>query len=71
MKKLLLACVFLSSLLVSAQTAPLASVKTGTVTGKVMDKTLQQPVAYAAIVITSKADNATVTGGDYKRRWNF
>lgn len=62
MKNLLLACVFLFAVALRPQTAP-AEVRVGTVSGKVIDKTSGEPVPYAAIVIKSKADNATVTGG--------
>ncbi|MGI9550406.1 MAG: TonB-dependent receptor domain-containing protein [Aurantibacter sp.] len=37
--------------------------KIGSITGKVIDKTLQEPIAYAAIVIKSKDGSETVTGG--------
>ncbi len=35
----------------------------GTISGKVVDNTLQQPVAYAAIVIKSENGTKTITGG--------
>lgn len=61
-KNLFLVCVLLFSLVLRPQTAP-TDVRIGTVTGKIIDKTLGEPVPYAAVVIKSKADNATVTGG--------
>lgn len=39
-----------------------SDLKVGIVTGKVIDKTLQQAVAYAAIVIKSVGDNSTIGG---------
>ncbi len=73
MKNLVLSLAVLFSFMLTAlaQTAPSEPVRIGTITGKVVDKTLGQPVAYAAIVIKSKADNATVTGGITKEDGTF
>ncbi len=38
-------------------------IKDGSISGKVVDKNLQQPVSYAAIVIKSENGSETVTGG--------
>ncbi|HMB64365.1 MAG TPA: TonB-dependent receptor [Eudoraea sp.] len=48
-----------------------SDLKIGTVTGRVIDQTLQQPVAYAAVVIKSLEDNTTVTGGITQEDGNF
>ncbi len=45
--------------------------KTGIVQGKVIDKTLQQAVAYAAIVIKSVEDGSTISGGITTEDGNF
>ena len=37
--------------------------KNGSIAGKVIDQLLQEPVAYAAIVIKSKTDATNITGG--------
>lgn len=71
MKNLVLSLTVLFSFMLRAQTAPSEPVRIGTITGKVIDKTLGQPVAYAAIVIKSKTDNATVTGGITKEDGTF
>lgn len=44
-----------------AQPSPEA--KIGTVSGKVIDKTLNQPIPYASVVVKSKTDGANLTGG--------
>lgn len=62
MKNVLLAFMFLCTFALQSQTAP-AEIKIGTVTGRVIDKSLGEPIPYAAVVIRNKADNATVTGG--------
>ncbi|MEM9687156.1 MAG: carboxypeptidase-like regulatory domain-containing protein, partial [Bacteroidota bacterium] len=69
-KNLLFVCVLLFSLVLRPQTAP-TDVRIGTVTGKIIDKTLGEPVPFAAVVIKSKADNATVTGGITKEDGTF
>lgn len=43
----------------------------GSVSGRVIDRTLQQPVAYAAIVIINPEDNSTLTGGITQDDGNF
>ena len=48
-----------------------SDLKIGTVSGRVIDKILQQPVAYAAIVIKNLEDSATVTGGITQDDGNF
>lgn len=45
--------------------------KNGSVSGRVIDKTLQQPVAYAAIVIINPQNNSTITGGITQDDGNF
>ncbi|MEM7381313.1 MAG: TonB-dependent receptor [Bacteroidota bacterium] len=62
-KALLLCALFLSGALAATPLTDPSDLRIGSVTGKVIDKTLQQPVAYAAIVIKSTEDNSTVTGG--------
>lgn len=64
MRKVSLLFALLISCTLLAKTDPEEpDLKIGTVTGLVVDKIQGQPVAYAAIVIKSQADNSTVTGG--------
>jgi hypothetical protein len=62
-KVYLLATLLLCGVLFAREPDPESDEPIGTITGKVIDKTLQQPVAYAAIVIKKSEDNSTVTGG--------
>ncbi len=71
MKKIIACCAILLSFAMSAQTAPQPSAKIGTVKGKVIDQKLQQPIPYASVVIKTKADNATVTGGITDEKGEF
>jgi len=48
-----------------------SDLRNGSVSGRVIDKTMQQPVAYAAIVILNPVDNSTITGGITKDDGNF
>ncbi len=63
MKHLFTICALLLTCITIAQSPPEAVAKIGTVTGKVIDNNLKQPVPYATVIIKSKADNATLTGG--------
>lgn len=63
MKKVILLFALFCYGAISANTLPDPSdLKIGTVTGKVIDNLLQQPVAYAAIVIKSEDGTKTITG---------
>ena len=64
MKKLfgLLALLTQFSLLANPDSL-ITDIKIGSISGKVIDKSLQAPVAYAAIVIKSTVDQSTITGG--------
>ncbi|NAS11871.1 outer membrane beta-barrel family protein [Poritiphilus flavus] len=62
-KALLLCALLLSGALKATPLTDPSDLRIGSVTGKVIDKTLKQPVAYAAIVIKSTEDNSTITGG--------
>lgn len=42
---------------------PDSDLRIGTVTGRVMDNNLGQPVAYAAVIIRSTEDRSTISGG--------
>ncbi len=57
----LLCICFLST--AKAHTDPETDLEIGSVTGMVIDQTLQQPVAYAAVVIKDASDGSTVEGG--------
>ena len=63
MKKLLglLALLTQFSLLANPDSL-ITDIKIGSISGKVIDKSLQAPVAYAAIVIKSTVDQSTITG---------
>ncbi|TRZ41798.1 outer membrane beta-barrel family protein [Robertkochia solimangrovi] len=64
MKLNLFLCVLLFSIYSGAQTSAASHdpLKIGTVTGKVIDATLKQPVPYATVVIKNKEDGSTVVG---------
>ncbi|SFT06178.1 Outer membrane receptor proteins, mostly Fe transport [Zhouia amylolytica] len=55
---MLLTCIGLQSF---GQPSPNA--KIGSITGKVIDKTLNQPIPYASVVVKSKVDGSNITGG--------
>jgi outer membrane receptor protein involved in Fe transport len=64
MKKVLLLLAMFLCIAVFANTPPKKSdLKIGSVTGKVIDKALQQPIAYAAIVIKTRDGSNDKTGG--------
>lgn len=64
MKKAFLLFVLFCYGAISANYSPIPSdLKIGSVTGKVIDQTLQQPIAYAAIVLKSQDASETITGG--------
>ncbi len=64
MKKVLLLLAFFCYAIIFANSAdPETDLKIGSVSGKVVDKTLNQPIAYAAIVIKSRDESGAVTGG--------
>lgn len=63
MKQLFTLCALFFSSLILAQTAPPAPAKIGTITGKIIDQVLKEPVPYASVVIKSKTDGSTLTGG--------
>ncbi|MCW5517376.1 TonB-dependent receptor domain-containing protein [Muriicola sp. Z0-33] len=74
MKKLslLIALLFCGALFPNnPDTDPDPDLKNGSVRGSVVDKTLGQPVAYAAIVIINPEDNSTITGGITEDNGNF
>ena len=72
MKKFLGLLALLANLSLAAKTDSLATdVRIGSVSGKVIDKSLNEPVAYAAIVIKSSSDEATITGGITTDDGNF
>lgn len=55
---------FLSCALIAQTSAePTNFPKTGTVTGKVIDQTLQDPIPYASVVVRSADNNEIITGG--------
>ncbi len=63
MKQLLTLCALFFSSLIIAQSAPPPSAKIGTITGKIIDQVLKEPVPYASVIIKSKEDGSTITGG--------
>lgn len=66
MKTIMYLCALLFACTLAAQNAvkpDMPFLKIGVVSGKVLDKNLQQPISYASIVIKSKADGSTITGG--------
>lgn len=63
MKKLILFLVLMAFCSVNAQTAPKEPAISGSVSGKIIDKNLNQPVSYAAVVIKDETDQNTITGG--------
>ena len=64
MKSLVWACAFLLYTFSHASgTTDPSDLKIGSISGKVVDKALQQPVPFAAIVLKSIEDNSTISGG--------
>ncbi|MFD0861199.1 outer membrane beta-barrel protein [Sungkyunkwania multivorans] len=63
MKNLILWCAFLSFFMINAQNSTGPSLpNVGVVSGKVIDKNLQQPIPYATVAIKAKTDQSTITG---------
>lgn len=71
MRYLLLFLVLLLGTSLYSNHNELTDLKIGTVSGKVIDKNLQQPVAYAAIIIKSQEDSSTISGGITEENGNF
>ncbi len=70
MKKLITLCLlFINSMLMANPHS--SELINGSITGKVEDNNLKQPIAYAAIVIKSANDNKTITGGITKEDGTF
>lgn len=63
MKKVLLLLAVFLCITTTANTPPESDLRIGSVTGKVIDKALQQPIAYAAIVIKTQDGSNDKTGG--------
>ena len=64
MKSLVWACaLLLCTISYASGTTDPSDVKIGSISGKVVDKALQQPVPFAAIVLKSIEDNSTISGG--------
>ncbi|WP_335974346.1 outer membrane beta-barrel family protein [Gaetbulibacter jejuensis] len=70
MKKLLLLCLFAFTLSLSANATLAYTEKDGTVTGKVLDVNLNQPLPYVNIIIKNAA-GTTITGGITDDQGNF
>ena len=68
MKKLMFICVLLLSVIVSAQ--PAKELRDGTVSGRVIDASLNQPLPYVNVIIKTTA-NQTITGGITKDDGTF
>lgn len=63
MKKVILLLALIACTTIKANPDPeTPDLKIGSIAGRVIDKTLQQPVAYASIVIKSEDDQTIVTG---------
>jgi len=69
MKKVITIFLFLLNGIIMANHHPI-DLKNGSIEGKVIDKALQQPIAYAAIVIKS-LDDKTITGAITKEDGTF
>ena len=69
-KVILLFALLFSGALFSNNTDP-TDLKNGSVSGRVIDGMLRQPVAFAAIVIINPEDNSTITGGITEDSGNF
>ncbi|MDO9137844.1 MAG: TonB-dependent receptor, partial [Lutibacter sp.] len=70
MKKILLLCSLIISLTVSAQLPSNNNLKTGVVSGKVIDETTKQALPYVSIVVKD-ANNKSTTGGITDENGNF
>ena len=62
-KVILLFALFVYSAISANPLPSTTDVVVGTITGTIIDKTLQEPIAYAAIVIKSEDETAIITGG--------
>ncbi|NNE03128.1 MAG: TonB-dependent receptor, partial [Eudoraea sp.] len=63
MRKVILLLALIASTAIKANPDPeTPDLRIGSIAGRVIDKTLQQPVAYASIVIKSEDNNTTITG---------
>ncbi|WP_425237903.1 TonB-dependent receptor domain-containing protein [Ulvibacterium sp.] len=71
MKKVLLLLAVFLCITTFANTPPESDLRIGSVTGKVIDKALQQPIAYAAIVIKTQDGSNDKTGGITKEDGTF
>lgn len=64
MKQLaVLAALLCANLLFPKPPDPDPELRIGSVSGKVIDKALQQPVPYAAVIVKSRENDSTITGG--------
>jgi len=63
----MLHCIALSAKVISVE----PDLKIGSITGKVIDKVLQEPIAYAAIVVRSQDASGETTGGITKEDGTF
>jgi len=64
MKQLaVLAALLCANLLFPRSTDPDPELRIGSVSGKVIDKALRQPVPYAAVIVKSRENDSTITGG--------
>jgi outer membrane receptor protein involved in Fe transport len=70
MKQLLLLCSFLVALNINAQSPSTDFVRTGVISGKVLDNTSQEPLPYVTIVVKNTTHNVT-TGGITDDNGNF
>tara|TARA_R110000796_G_scaffold104102_1_gene213813 strand:+ start:198087 stop:200537 length:2451 start_codon:yes stop_codon:yes gene_type:complete len=72
MKKVILLFVLLYNSAISANNLiNLSEEAIGSITGKIIDKTLEEPVAYAAIVIKSQDGSTIITGGITQENGSF
>ncbi len=62
MKQLITVCALFFSILLSAQPAKRTDLKTGSVSGRVLDATLNEPLPYVNVIIKNTAGE-TITGG--------
>ncbi len=73
MKRSTIFFVLFGFLTIHAQTStnPSSPLNVGVISGKVVDKALQQPIPYASIAIKSKTDNSNITGAITKEDGTF
>ncbi|MEZ4793178.1 MAG: TonB-dependent receptor [Gelidibacter sp.] len=70
MKKLIFLCAFMLTAMMNAQPSTQAGLRDGSISGRIMDASLNQPLPYVNIIVKTPA-NETITGGITKDDGTF